>query len=641
MEQAVAEFDMALGLDSQLTEAYYQRGNALVDLGELQRAIEDYNQAIRLDARYADAYDSRGTANYRLGQAFYFYAIRDFGEAVRLDPRFAHAYYNRARVRDDMGQFNVAVQDYDEAIRLDPDLSDAYNHRGNARGELGRLQRAIEDYDEAIRLSPDHALAYHNRGSTYSRLEEFWTAIEDYDEAIRLNPENGRAYLDRGFSNSKIGEFERAIEDYGRAIGLGPIHARSYALRALAYSALDMDSEAQQDFDRAVELGADRDALIAEVDQIKKDAVILRLPPLERIGRAVQAAETFEAAGTIPLLEFTAGYAEYVQANEGMEKAGRELTRYVGLNPDDVQALLLKVRMARIQGLMMPSNMTLTKTEDGELPGQSEFSEMEHILDRVLELDADNAEAHYWRAQVHGMKAGVNEVWLPAIAEDELEFRRGDLESAVALAALAVESEPDNLTYREGLARYLLADQRAQEAKDVLFEIAGEDHPIYRLLADLEQLALPEGATFDASESLIQAHINIRRPRLAGTYNHAFLRAAVYWIPAPASEVEAFYQRRWDNFKLEVIERDDLIGATQILWASLFEWDGPELRPSSERPSRAGLRPESGLVFTVSEARDLSPSQQEFIQRRVPIPVGEVISMIVIINYRTFESPGP
>ena len=40
--------------------AYYNRGNAYVNLGQYQRAIEDYNQVVRLESNYADAYCNRG-----------------------------------------------------------------------------------------------------------------------------------------------------------------------------------------------------------------------------------------------------------------------------------------------------------------------------------------------------------------------------------------------------------------------------------------------------------------------------------------------------------------------------------------------------------------------------------------------------
>ena len=47
-------------LDPNYADAYYGRGLAYGNLGELRRAIEDYDTAIRLDPNNADAYFNRG-----------------------------------------------------------------------------------------------------------------------------------------------------------------------------------------------------------------------------------------------------------------------------------------------------------------------------------------------------------------------------------------------------------------------------------------------------------------------------------------------------------------------------------------------------------------------------------------------------
>ena len=63
------------------------------DLGQHFAAIADYDIAIRLNPDDADAYYNRGVAKGKLGQ--HFAAIADYDIAIRLNPDYADAYNNR------------------------------------------------------------------------------------------------------------------------------------------------------------------------------------------------------------------------------------------------------------------------------------------------------------------------------------------------------------------------------------------------------------------------------------------------------------------------------------------------------------------------------------------------------------------
>jgi tetratricopeptide (TPR) repeat protein len=63
-------------------EAYNNRGNAYLTLGDYDTAIADYTAAVQLYPEYAEAYGNRGVAYYAIGQ--YDAAIADFHEYERL-----------------------------------------------------------------------------------------------------------------------------------------------------------------------------------------------------------------------------------------------------------------------------------------------------------------------------------------------------------------------------------------------------------------------------------------------------------------------------------------------------------------------------------------------------------------------------
>ena len=55
-------------LKPNLAEAYYNRGNAFRDLGQLEMTVTGYDQAIEVKSDLAEAYNNRGNTLRDLGQ---------------------------------------------------------------------------------------------------------------------------------------------------------------------------------------------------------------------------------------------------------------------------------------------------------------------------------------------------------------------------------------------------------------------------------------------------------------------------------------------------------------------------------------------------------------------------------------------
>ncbi len=151
-----------------IRDAYYNRGAAKIEKGDLDGAIADYNRAIELNPKDARAYYNRGIAKRAKGDLDG--AIADFSRAIELDPKYAIAYNNRGIAKDDKGDLDGAIADYNRAIELDPKHAVAYNNRGFDKEARGDLDGAIADYNRAIELDPKLAIAYNNRGNAEKKL---------------------------------------------------------------------------------------------------------------------------------------------------------------------------------------------------------------------------------------------------------------------------------------------------------------------------------------------------------------------------------------------------------------------------------------------------------------------------------------
>ena len=132
-------------------EVYFRWGKEKYKLGNYKNAIADYDMAIQLNPDHTDAYNNRGRAKHKLGQ--YAAAIADYTAAIQLKPDYSYTYIRRGFVKEKLGQLNAAIADYDTAIQLKPDFAFAYYNRGSVKVLLGRTYEAKQDFQTALRLA--------------------------------------------------------------------------------------------------------------------------------------------------------------------------------------------------------------------------------------------------------------------------------------------------------------------------------------------------------------------------------------------------------------------------------------------------------------------------------------------------------
>ena len=111
---------------------------------EYKKAIEDYNQALALNTQYTDAYNNKGASLHYLGE--YKKAIKNFNQAIKYDSTYAKAYSNRGMAWGHLGELDKTIRDCDKAISIDPYLPDSYSNKGIAMAMKGNLEKAIEQH---------------------------------------------------------------------------------------------------------------------------------------------------------------------------------------------------------------------------------------------------------------------------------------------------------------------------------------------------------------------------------------------------------------------------------------------------------------------------------------------------------------
>ena len=194
---------------------YHNRGVAYSNIGRYEQALTDFDKAIGLNPLCSVFYWNRGKMYRVLGDNDH--AIVDFNETIRLKPDDALAYYERGIAYANKAQFCEALADFDEAVELKPDEAVLYCGRGVTYSSIGNHGAAIADFGKAMELDPKNALAYQNCAFAYRHLGQYEQAIRLASRAIRLNPANASAHLERGVAYLLKRHWGRALDDFVRA----------------------------------------------------------------------------------------------------------------------------------------------------------------------------------------------------------------------------------------------------------------------------------------------------------------------------------------------------------------------------------------------------------------------------------------
>jgi protein O-mannosyl-transferase len=170
--------------------------------------------------------DPAPLAYYNRGQAFMDInqvenAIRDYSAAITLNPFYQEAVYNRGIAYEKIGAYDLALRDYDKALELNPSNYQALNNRGILYGKYGSYDLSIECFNRALAINPRYPESYFNRGLTFSLIGKFRDAMEDFNRTIDLNPQFAQAYFQRGNIYLRMNQKMEAMDDFRKACDLG------------------------------------------------------------------------------------------------------------------------------------------------------------------------------------------------------------------------------------------------------------------------------------------------------------------------------------------------------------------------------------------------------------------------------------
>jgi tetratricopeptide (TPR) repeat protein len=267
-DAALARATMAIELDPEYADHYFQRGQLLNWMEDYQSALGDLNRAIELEPR-SGYYFERGIAYRGSGESEA--AMEDFHQAIELEPGNPAPYIDLAAQYRYHGDFDASLELLDVAIGLDPDSAHALTERAQTFDELGNFEASLEDSLRAFELTPEDSWLAEHIAEIYAwDLGEWDRALVFFNVAIDQNPEEAWRFTERAITLRMLGDGEAAIADHDRAIELEPSESWHRIEKAFTLRDMFEDPEgAIRVLEEAMEIGPEDPELYIERAQIR------------------------------------------------------------------------------------------------------------------------------------------------------------------------------------------------------------------------------------------------------------------------------------------------------------------------------------------------------------------------------------
>jgi len=182
LDEAVKHYKLALNYKPNHHVALTNLAACYNELKHERRALSCCDQAIVSAPSFADAWNNRGNALLGMGQ--YVEAEKSYLKALSHDAENGNIWNNLGRVKHLTKDFKEALVAFENALKLKPSFPDAWNNLANTYAEIGAYERAVLCYRSAINIDPLDLKAKANLAETYDRNNQSHDAINTLSEIL-------------------------------------------------------------------------------------------------------------------------------------------------------------------------------------------------------------------------------------------------------------------------------------------------------------------------------------------------------------------------------------------------------------------------------------------------------------------------
>jgi Flp pilus assembly protein TadD len=209
LDGGMAQFQKALEIDPNLTEAHYHLGNALARCGRLDEAVAQFRQALTIKPNDANVHNSLGAALQLQGKIDE--AIVQFQRVLAIEPGNVKGHSHLANALARRGRFDEAVVHFQQALKIKPDDADVHRNLAWLRATCPQASlrsgaEALEHAQRANQLTGGRRPGVlHTLAAAYAEAGRFPEALVTVRKALELaTQQDNRAVADASRTAIKL-----------------------------------------------------------------------------------------------------------------------------------------------------------------------------------------------------------------------------------------------------------------------------------------------------------------------------------------------------------------------------------------------------------------------------------------------------
>jgi len=222
-KKALKSYNKAIEIDSEMIDAYINRGVCLLNLGKTDKALKNNLKAIKVDPKSALAYSNVAyTLAFHKGK--YKKSLPYWQKTIELAPQTPRWRMNRAIVFMNLLDFESAEKDFEKAISLGIQSSDTFVNYAECLLISGKMDKIIPLFkkakikestisDQAMELMFRHIVDYLSNNKKTTKLDKFlqkdfkvaW-GFSELDSWLKRAPltDEQKSYLNEVFNKLKV-----------------------------------------------------------------------------------------------------------------------------------------------------------------------------------------------------------------------------------------------------------------------------------------------------------------------------------------------------------------------------------------------------------------------------------------------------
>lgn len=204
LEEAISNYDRAVEIKPDYHEAWYNRGNTLLELGRANEAIFSYQQAVEIKPDYYEAWEKYGDVLFKLER--WEDALYSYDQTVYYNPNNGEVWLRHGQTLSKLERYKEAIASFDKAYNPSDFYSvysdhcySVYLNKGNALLALGKWEEAIFCFRKVISAT-DQYLIWYGLGIALYNSGRFEEAVHCYEHTLVSEPKYWQAWINRGWA---------------------------------------------------------------------------------------------------------------------------------------------------------------------------------------------------------------------------------------------------------------------------------------------------------------------------------------------------------------------------------------------------------------------------------------------------------